>query len=250
MHNLALRSQAADRSILAGAGAAVFAAGLVGMGAFEALLAEPLAPFHTALGPGAGAQIAGVLLCLLSLLASPLVPLSNIARLALACFWLASLALLAAGAGAEFGVPNLVAASQALLLAAAAFCIGRGGIGSARLLRGAFSATLILFGGVHLLYRSAIAAMIPAWIPFAEWGPWLTGATMIAAGVASLLPSLVHHAALVVVCLFASWLPLIHTGRLIANPSSVAEWTFALMAVSLTGAAMIVASLPRRHLSR
>lgn len=237
---------AIDRSLLPVAGTTIFLGGLTAMGAV-AFSAEPLAPFHDMLGPGTAAVIGGVALVILSLLALPWVPGSSGARLALCCFWLASLALLATGALVSVNVTNLVAMSEASLLAAAAFYLSRAGRVSALVLRLSFAAALILFGTVHLLYRGAIGAMIPPWIPFADWGPWLTGATMIAAGLASLRPRLVRQAGLAIACLFASWLPLVHAGRLIANPASTAEWAFALMAVTLIGASLIVAAIPCRH---
>jgi len=81
-----LRRRAAGPPAIAVAGATIFIGGLAGIGAFAAVLAEPIVPFHSVLGPGAWARIGGATLCILALAALPSAPTGIVARPALAGF--------------------------------------------------------------------------------------------------------------------------------------------------------------------
>lgn len=101
---------------------------------------------------------------------------------------------------------------------------------------------LVVFGATHLQYRDAIAGMVPAWMPARAHWPWFTAAANLAAGIALLTGVMARRAALLAGVMFASWIVLVHAQRLAGAPGSVAEWTFALMALTLTGAAWSVAA--------
>ena len=108
-------------------------------------------------------------------------------------------------------------------------------------LRLAFGAMLLLFGLIHISYRSAIAGMIPGWIPLESIWPFFTGGLMLLAGVAMLVDRLTKVAARLIAGLFASWIILVHLARIWSEPGSISEWEFALTALALTGTALMVA---------
>lgn len=104
-----------------------------------------------------------------------------------------------------------------------------------------FGLMLILFGMIHLMHRETIASLIPEWIPHAAYWPWLTGGGSAVAGVACLIGRGVSIATGAVALMYASWLPLVHAPRLMADPANLFEWTFALTAVALAGVALATA---------
>ncbi len=103
-----------------------------------------------------------------------------------------------------------------------------------------FGVMLVVFGLVHLTYPAAISAMIPQGFPARAVWPWLTGTASCAAGIALVFGLGARLAAVLVGAMFVSWLPLVHVARLIAEPSR-AEWVFAATALSLAGAAWMLA---------
>jgi uncharacterized membrane protein YphA (DoxX/SURF4 family) len=111
--------------------------------------------------------------------------------------------------------------------------------------RWAVAAMLIVFGLTHLQHRAAIASMIPAWLPGRTAWPWFTGSAHLAAGLALLTGLGLRPAALAVGLMFASWLPLVHAGRLVRSPTVAAEWAFAVTAVMLCGVVWTLAALAR-----
>lgn len=114
----------------------------------------------------------------------------------------------------------------------------------------AFGLMVVVFGVTHLMYREAIAGMVPAWMPGRAHWPWVTGVVQVAAGAALLSGAQARLAALLVATMFGSWIFLVHAQRLAAQTANVNEWVFALMAVLLTGAALVVASSEGRSASR
>jgi hypothetical protein len=103
---------------------------------------------------------------------------------------------------------------------------------------------LMLFALVHIQNRGIVSGMIPGWLPAAWLWPYVTAATMAAAALAWAF----RHGRtsfLVVAAMFLSWLPLVHGGRIAADPTSAFEWEFASMAVALAGA-LIVLARPER----
>lgn len=94
---------------------------------------------------------------------------------------------------------------------------------------------LVVFGVVHWLYVGAIAGMIPEWMPFRETWPWITGGANIAAGLALIGGVLVRTASALVGAMFASWIFLVHTPRLLATPGERTEWVALALAFALTG---------------
>jgi uncharacterized membrane protein len=123
---------------------------------------------------------------------------------------------------------TLALAGSALVLA---------GLRQGRLL---FGLALIVFGAVHLIYRQAIAEMIPAWIPDRMWWPYLTGAANLAAGLALISGVKARLAGLAVGLMYLSWLVLIHVPAVVAAPHDPGEWNRLLVALALAGGAWVV----------
>lgn len=94
---------------------------------------------------------------------------------------------------------------------------------------------LVVFGAVHWSYVGAITGMIPDWMPGRDLWPWVTGAANIAAGLAILSGVLARLAAGLVGVMFASWILLVHTPRLLAAPGDRSEWVALALAFALTG---------------
>jgi uncharacterized membrane protein len=94
---------------------------------------------------------------------------------------------------------------------------------------------LVWFGVVHIQYRSAIAGMIPEWMPLRDVWPFVTGAANIAAGLGIVTGVLGRLGAALVGLMFASWIFLVHVPRLIGAPSSREEWTALALNLVLVG---------------
>jgi len=94
---------------------------------------------------------------------------------------------------------------------------------------------LVVFGVVHWLYVDAIAGMIPAWMPGRTVWPLLTGAANIAAGLAIASGVLARPASALVGTMFASWILLVHTPRILAASGDRSEWVACALAFALTG---------------
>ncbi|WP_395647358.1 hypothetical protein [Terricaulis sp.] len=224
-------------------GALFFALPLAGLGALELWRGAALPGLHALLeiagampARGAGAL---VLLTALLMIAGPLVRPGAAAAAALwSAFFVA--ALIAASLNPA-DATGWVSASECATFAAA--CRARsGGARSALLLRLVFGATILWFGVVHLTHPDIIASLIPDWIAYREQWPWLTGGVLGLAGLACLAGRAVTWAAGAVALMFAAWLPLVHAGRIAADPGDLFEWTFALTAAALTGVALLAAS--------
>lgn len=142
---------------------------------------------------------------------------------------------------------NWVHAAEAIVFSAAALArspttgvkfLDRRRINILRLL---FGAMLLIFGAVHIRYHDVISAMIPPWIPFRDFWPRATSTVNLLAGLACILNFKSRSAALAVALMFGSWLPLVHGARLAASPADAEEWMFALTALALVGAALMIA---------
>ena len=105
-----------------------------------------------------------------------------------------------------------------------------------------FGLMLLVFGATHLAHSAAIAKLIPAWIPGRELWPWFTGIANLVAGMSLLMQIKARLAALLAGSMFGSWIFLVHIERLAADVTDISEWSFAAMAIALTGAAWIVAA--------
>lgn len=228
--------------VLSTIGGIVLALAFVALGAASALFGAALPgldalPFTT---PDWTSQAAGALL-MLSGAAMLLPPAARIGAWLGMIYWLAFTALtkLAALSG-PFDLTAWVPVTEAAAFAAACYALA-GAPAGASIARIAFGLMLIWFGVVHLMHRDIIASLIPAWIPYAEHWPWLTGGVNLLAGAALIVNRFTAPAALAIAAMFGAWLPLVHAERLFGAPDSLFEWTFALTALGLVGAVLLIA---------
>lgn len=105
----------------------------------------------------------------------------------------------------------------------------------------AYGLMLAIFGYVHFAHRDAIAGMIPSIMPGRNLVPLITGGAMLLAAGALITNLRARHAAALIGLLFLSWVPLVHIGRLLADPSA-GEFTFAAMAVTLAAGALMMSA--------
>jgi uncharacterized membrane protein YphA (DoxX/SURF4 family) len=111
--------------------------------------------------------------------------------------------------------------------------------------RYAFALCLPVFGLVHFLYPTFVAAWVPTWIP----GPpifcaYFTGVAFCAAGLAILSGVQARLASRLVATMFSSWLLIVHIPRVMAHQDRH-EWSTLLIAVAISGSAWIVAGSVR-----
>lgn len=222
-------------------GVLALALSLATLGGLELWRGAALPGLHTLLevAGAAATRVVGALV-LISALLLPVKP--RFGAMFAAALWSAFFiaALIAASLNPR-DVTGWVSAAECATFAAAGLACGRGA-NALLVLRLVMSATLLWFGVVHLTQRDLIASLIPGWMPFADMWPWATGSVLLVSGLACLVGRAVAWAAFVVALMFASWLVVVHAPRIAAAPASPFEWTFALTAAALTGAALMLAS--------
>jgi uncharacterized membrane protein YphA (DoxX/SURF4 family) len=106
----------------------------------------------------------------------------------------------------------------------------------------AFGFAPLVFGLAHFTYADFTASMIPTWIPGPLFWAYATGCFHIAAGLSVLSGVLARLGATLLATMFAGFVLLLHVPRVVNAPESRLEWTMLGVALSLTGAAIIVAS--------
>jgi uncharacterized membrane protein len=104
-----------------------------------------------------------------------------------------------------------------------------------------FGASLPLIGLSHFVYAKETAQMIPQWFPQRLGLAYLTGAGHAAAGIAILLNVLPRLAATMEACMMGCFVLFLHIPGVVAEPTSRFQWTMMFVAISITGAAAIVA---------
>ena len=222
-------------------GQPVFLVACIGLGLVELFFRKALAQLHS-WGSDSIAIVSGASLAVLALWLL-VRPSSRIAAFALAGHWtLALVFTILAAAKAPPNALNWVPVSQtALFVLASLASTNKSGLPLAQMtdLRRPFAVTLTFYGLVHISQRALIAELIPGWITGAEIWPWFTGSAMVAAGIALLAGRAVKVASHAIAAMFASWILVVHLGRIAGNPSSSFEWSFAFTALALTGVALL-----------
>jgi uncharacterized membrane protein len=103
---------------------------------------------------------------------------------------------------------------------------------------------LLLFGAIHLLEAKAVSQLVPNWIPVRELVPYVTGSILVAGALALWSGRTRLMAARAIALMFLSWLPAVHVGRIMNYPEILGEWRFALTALALAGALLIMERRP------
>ena len=104
-----------------------------------------------------------------------------------------------------------------------------------------FGISLPLIGLSHVVYAKETAQMIPEWFPQRLGLAYLTGAGHIAAGIAVLTNVLPRLAVAVEACMMGCFVLFLHIPGVISAPTNRFQWTMLCVAITITGAAAIVA---------
>ena len=106
--------------------------------------------------------------------------------------------------------------------------------------RWGFGTSLLAFGLFHFLYHAYIEAVVPAWIPGHKFWTYGIGLALMAAGLAILTRIKGRLAATLLSIMFGSWVFIVHTPRVAANPSNADEWSSLIIAFACCGASWIM----------
>jgi uncharacterized membrane protein YphA (DoxX/SURF4 family) len=104
-----------------------------------------------------------------------------------------------------------------------------------------FGISMLGFGALHFLYIPYVAFVIPNWIPAHVAFAYATGVAHVAAGLGILSGVLARVAALCTAAMFGSWFLILHIPRVAAHAREPNEWTSMLIALAMSGGALLVA---------
>jgi uncharacterized membrane protein len=127
---------------------------------------------------------------------------------------------------------------ETMVLFAAALLLA-GGL-PARFGRYLVALSMAVFGIDHFFVDQYVASVIPAWIPWHMFWVYFTAAAFFAAALAIATRKLLRPAALALALMFFSWVVLVHAPRIATHLGSQDERNSGLIALAMTGAALIV----------
>lgn len=138
------------------------------------------------------------------------------------------------------GVARTRALETLAFLATALVLAGAPLLRAGRLL---FAVCLVVLGVQHFMYAAFIATLVPGWIPGGGlfWN-YATGVGMIAAGVAIGANRLAAPAGLLLALMLAAFVLTLHAPRVLAKPDNAGELNSLLVALAMTGAALVFAA--------
>lgn len=108
-----------------------------------------------------------------------------------------------------------------------------------------FAVSLLVFGGLHLVYGPFVATLIPTWIPGHLFWAYFVGVAFLATGVSILLNKQVFPTTFLLGVMFGLWVLLLHGPRVVAAPRIEAEWTSLLVALAMSGLSLTLAGAIR-----
>lgn len=111
-----------------------------------------------------------------------------------------------------------------------------------RALRIALGVCALNFGICHFVYLDITASMVPGWFPEPHFWAAATGAAHLAAGASLVVGPLSRLAATMLAVMIGCFGLLVHVPRVIGTPASHMEWAMLFIAVTLSGAAWLVAT--------
>ena len=174
---------------------------------------------------------------------------AGLARLILPAFYLLwVLALHLPVLAAKPDVGSLLGVAEILALASGGSVLAgsRGPTWLPRAAQIAFGLSALVFGISHFVYADFTAKMVPGWLPMPLFWAYATGAGHTAAGLAILSGIKARLAATTLAGMCGSFVLLLHAPRVLADPASRFEWTMLCVALSITGAALLLRRiLPR-----
>lgn len=104
-----------------------------------------------------------------------------------------------------------------------------------------FAFTLVIFGLQHFWYAAFIATLIPSWMPAHLFLAYFTGVAFIAAGLSIATKILARLSATLLALMLFLWVVLLHAPRVAAHLRNCDEWSSLLVALAMSGAALILA---------
>jgi uncharacterized membrane protein len=138
------------------------------------------------------------------------------------------------------GVFRTRALETLALLATALVCTGGPVLLAGRVL---FGLCLVVLGVQHFMYAGFVASLVPAWIPGGGlfWN-YATGVGMIAAGLAIGAHRLAAAAGLLLALMLGAFVVTLHAPRTLASGWNAGELNSLLVALAMTGAALVCAA--------
>ncbi len=124
------------------------------------------------------------------------------------------------------------------------------GFGLDRWGRWLFAVSLLVFGGLHVVYGPFVATLIPVWIPGPLFWAYFVGVAFVATAVSLLLNRYVSVSTAFLGSMFLLWVMILHTPRAVAKPQVEPEWTSLLIALAMSGVSFTLtglAVLKKRH---
>lgn len=103
----------------------------------------------------------------------------------------------------------------------------------------------VIFALAHFGYAAFTASMIPGWLPAPLFWAYFTGACQLAGGLALIVGFRPRLAATMLSVMYGGFALILHLPRVVGAPGERIEWTMLFVAVSMAGAASIVASTVR-----
>ncbi len=105
-----------------------------------------------------------------------------------------------------------------------------------------FGLCALVWGGAHFVYMNLTAPLVPKWLPPSQvfWG-YLTGAALIAAGLAILSRIQARRATILLTAMLASFTFLVHIRILFTDHKTEFNWTELAINLAMLGAAWVVA---------
>jgi uncharacterized membrane protein YphA (DoxX/SURF4 family) len=104
----------------------------------------------------------------------------------------------------------------------------------------AFGCCACIFGASHFVYAQFTASMVPTWLQAPLFWAYFTGTAHAAAGVAFIRGRFVKLASVLLAAMCVGFAVLLHLPRVMAAPTSHAEWAMLFVALCIGAAAWIM----------
>ncbi len=109
-----------------------------------------------------------------------------------------------------------------------------------------FAIATLIYGIGHFAATAFCASVIPNWIPDHVFFTYLTGAALIAAGLAMVARVWIRPAAALLGLMFFLWVVLLHAARILHAIHDADEWNSGFVCLTMSGCALLVAALAPR----
>jgi uncharacterized membrane protein YphA (DoxX/SURF4 family) len=105
-----------------------------------------------------------------------------------------------------------------------------------------FAALLLVVGIQHIMYGNFVATLVPGWIPVRLFWAYFVGVAFLAATLAIVTGVKQRLASILLGAMFFSWVLIVHLPRIAGAIHNGNEWTSGLVALAMSGGALIVGS--------